>query len=73
MDPDPRAVIRRLLATLDAAQPDTRLRTAAQALYDEASETFPDEWIDDESSMAMQVTVHGRTLATLRAALGPLE
>jgi transcriptional regulator with XRE-family HTH domain len=48
---------------------DDRLREAAQRLYVEASETFPDDWISDESSMAMSVTVRGRTLHALRAAL----
>ncbi len=65
---------RQVLDVLRAAEArEARLRAAGQVLYDECAETWPDEWIDEESSMAMQVMVRGRTLAALRTLLAEPE
>jgi len=42
---------------------------AAQPIIDAAIDIFPEEWIDPESSMAMPVTLRGRDVFALRAAL----
>ena len=47
-----------------------RLRDALDGMVERCLDSgFPDEWIDDDSSMAMQVTMGGRELAAARAAL----
>ena len=42
---------------------------AAQPILDAAMDVFPEEWIADDSSMAMPVTLRGRDVFALRAAL----
>ena len=42
---------------------------AAQPIIDAAIDIFPEEWVDPESSMAMPVTLRGRDVFALRAAL----
>ena len=47
-----------------------RLREALSEIVERCLDSgFPDEWISDDSSMAMQVTMGGRELAAARAAL----
>ena len=49
-----------------------RLRDAVDGMVERCLDSgFPDEWIADDSSMAMQVTMGGRELAAARAALAP--
>ena len=58
-------------ATIVAQEAEiARLRDALDGMVERCLDSgFPDEWIDDDSSMAMQVTMGGRELAAARAAL----
>jgi hypothetical protein len=46
-----------------------RIEEAARALYGRIAEQYEEDWIAPDSSMAMSVTVSGRDLDALRAAL----